>query len=61
MHLSTTITEETSRLSKRLLPSVLAILLGLVILFGVGFVQGKADLIHNAAHDTRHAMAFPCH
>jgi cobalt transporter subunit CbtB len=41
------------------LPAVLAALLGLFILYGVGIAQ--PDLIHNAAHDTRHAIAFPCH
>lgn len=33
--------------------------------FGVGLVWmtgfAWADLLHNAAHDWRHAMAFPCH
>ncbi|MBT3347495.1 MAG: CbtB-domain containing protein [Thiotrichales bacterium] len=38
-----------------------AVLLGLTILFGVGFMQGQADIAHNAAHDTRHSFAFPCH
>ena len=33
--------------------------LGLVILFGVGF--SPMDIAHNAAHDTRHSVAFPCH
>ena len=36
-----------------------AILLGLFILFGVGFA-GSATL-HNVAHDTRHSFSFPCH
>ena len=33
--------------------------LGAVILFGAGFVQTSA--VHNAAHDVRHTLAFPCH
>jgi cobalt transporter subunit CbtB len=33
--------------------------LGIVILFGVGFAP--MDIAHNAAHDTRHSVAFPCH
>ncbi len=41
------------------LPAVVAALLGLFILYGVGIAQ--PNLIHNAAHDTRHALAFPCH
>ena len=36
-----------------------AILLGVVMLFGVGFAP--VGVVHNAAHDTRHAVAFPCH
>ncbi len=36
-----------------------AVLLGLFILFGVGFAG--ASTIHNAAHDSRHSFAFPCH
>jgi cobalt transporter subunit CbtB len=39
--------------------ALVAALLGLFILYGVGFA-GPATL-HNAAHDTRHAFAFPCH
>jgi cobalt transporter subunit CbtB len=31
--------------------------LGVAMLFAVGFM----DVAHNAAHDTRHAIAFPCH
>jgi cobalt transporter subunit CbtB len=38
---------------------VLAILLGAFIVYGVGFASPMA--IHNAAHDTRHSFAFPCH
>ena len=40
-------------------PALAAALLGLTILFGVGLAQ--SDTVHNAAHDTRHAAAFPCH
>jgi cobalt transporter subunit CbtB len=42
-----------------LLPAVLAILLGAVLVYGVGFASPMT--IHNAAHDARHAFAFPCH
>jgi len=34
-----------------------ALILGVAMLFAVGFM----DVAHNAAHDTRHAIAFPCH
>lgn len=36
-----------------------AFLLGVIILFGVGFVNVAA--VHNAAHDVRHSQGFPCH
>lgn len=34
-------------------------LLGAVLVWGVGFASPSA--IHNAAHDSRHTLAFPCH
>lgn len=33
--------------------------IGLALLFAAGFAQ--ASVLHDTAHDTRHAMAFPCH
>lgn len=36
-----------------------AFLLGMVMLYGAGFVQTSA--VHNAAHDARHSIGFPCH
>ncbi|HUL05178.1 MAG TPA: CbtB domain-containing protein [Candidatus Acidoferrum sp.] len=39
--------------------ALLAALLGLFLLWGVGF--SHLDAFHNAAHDTRHSNAFPCH
>ncbi|MEE9240934.1 MAG: CbtB domain-containing protein [bacterium] len=39
--------------------SVWAVLLGSFIILAVGFTQPQA--LHDAAHDTRHAFAFPCH
>ncbi len=36
-----------------------ALLLGIVIIYGVGFAQTSAA--HNAAHDMRHSQGFPCH
>jgi len=43
----------------RMLLAPTAALLGAIILFGVAVANG--DTMHNAAHDTRHAAAFPCH
>ena len=41
------------------LPALIALLLGLFIVGVTGFSQ--IDVIHNVAHNTRHANAFPCH
>jgi cobalt transporter subunit CbtB len=32
---------------------------GIALLFASGYAQATA--LHDAAHDQRHAMAFPCH
>tara|TARA_Y100001970_G_scaffold293574_1_gene441291 strand:+ start:2390 stop:2599 length:210 start_codon:yes stop_codon:yes gene_type:complete len=47
--------------SKKTIVSILMFMTGTLLLFFVGFVQGPADLIHNATHDARHAAGFPCH
>ena len=47
------------RSSSIVLQLVGAVLLGAVIVFGAGF-SGISEA-HNAAHDMRHASAFPCH
>lgn len=46
-------------ISHRLIAGVLALFIGLVLVGGVGFASDMA--IHNGAHDTRHALGFPCH
>ena len=43
----------------RVAPALAAILLGTFLVLGVGFAH--SDAIHNAAHDSRHSFAFPCH
>lgn len=43
----------------RLAPGVLALLFGAFLVLGTGFAHPTA--LHNAAHDARHAFAFPCH
>ena len=40
-------------------PALFAALLGAVMIFGVGFAN--ISVAHNAAHDPRHTMVFPCH
>ena len=34
---------------------------GALLIFAVGFAQGAGGFLHNAAHDTRHAVTIPCH
>lgn len=51
--------ESASLSSTKTLQLLAAAVLGIVILFGVGFAP--MDMAHNAAHDTRHSVAFPCH
>lgn len=46
-------------ISHRLIAGVLALFIGLVLVGGVGFASDMA--VHNGAHDTRHALGFPCH
>ena len=45
--------------SERLAAVAVAAVLGLGVIWGVGF--SHVPTWHNAAHDTRHSMAFPCH
>jgi len=64
MNSSTAITRTPAEVqlnSSRLPAAIGASLLGFFILFGVGFAQGQGDMIHNAGHDTRHSIVFPCH
>jgi cobalt transporter subunit CbtB len=45
--------------STALWPALAAFALGLALLYVVGFAGPQ--LIHDAAHDTRHSLNFPCH
>ncbi len=55
---NTTLTQPLAR--AHLLPGAFAaLLLGCLFVYGVGFASPAT--IHNAAHDTRHSFAFPCH
>ncbi|AMJ63883.1 CbtB domain-containing protein [Bosea sp. PAMC 26642] len=45
--------------SERVKAAAAALALGAVLVFTVGFAHSTS--IHNAAHDTRHTLAFPCH
>ena len=43
----------------RFMQLALAAFLGIFVVGFVGF--SHIDAVHNAAHDYRHSMAFPCH
>ena len=42
-----------------LLQNISLLLFGALLLLAVGFLPMQAA--HNAAHDARHSLAFPCH
>ncbi len=52
-------TISTISLEQRLAAGLIALGLGFFMLIGVGFAG--STVLHNAAHDTRHAVGFPCH
>lgn len=49
----------TGERSEALRAAVVALLLGFGLIFLTGFAY--PEVIHNAAHDTRHGLSFPCH
>ncbi|TAK63940.1 CbtB domain-containing protein [Methylobacter sp.] len=50
---------EDRGISDRILPALLASMLGLALLYAAGFADTAQ--LHNAAHDGRHSASFPCH
>lgn len=44
---------------RQMVAGVICLFLGLFMVAGAGFAGPQA--LHNAAHDTRHAVGFPCH
>lgn len=55
---ATTATAPVVRSGTRLAAAT-ALVLGFGVVFLVGF--SPVNAMHNAAHDTRHSMSFPCH
>ena len=47
--------------SEHITVGVVMLLVGTLLIFAVGFARGAGGLLHNAAHDTRHAVTIPCH
>lgn len=56
---STVLSTKANARTEAVVGAVMAAMLGLVMVWGVGFSHIEA--VHNVAHDTRHANAFPCH
>lgn len=54
-----TVATANSISASKIVPLGMSALLGLFIVGFVGFSHLEA--VHNAAHDTRHSLAFPCH
>ena len=52
-------TASTTTLSQRLTAAFCASILGVCLVYFAGF--SPIEAVHNAAHDTRHSAAFPCH
>jgi cobalt transporter subunit CbtB len=50
---------QVSQVNSSLYQNIAAITFGALVIFAVGFLP--MEVAHNAAHDTRHALAFPCH
>jgi cobalt transporter subunit CbtB len=56
---NTLVSTISTRLSERFVTGALTLVFGVLLLAGAGFAG--SDHVHNAAHDTRHAVGFPCH
>ncbi len=52
-------TAASSRTNRAIAPALIALILGCGLLFTAGFAWPSA--LHNATHDTRHALGLPCH
>ena len=59
MNTQTAVNTANISISQRLVAGVATLFIALVLVGGVGFASDMN--IHNGAHDTRHALGFPCH
>ncbi|KWT65366.1 MULTISPECIES: CbtB domain-containing protein [Hyphomicrobium] len=57
--MSTAITHSTSVRADVRIAALLALVFGFGLVFMTGFAH--SSVLHNAAHDTRHSLSFPCH
>ncbi len=49
----------TGFVSERMKAAVAALVLGAFFVWGIGLAHPQ--VLHDAAHDTRHSYGFPCH
>ncbi len=56
-HATPSTTDAVSR--SRAMPALAAVLFGICIFIAAGFAG--PSVLHNATHDTRHALGLPCH
>ena len=54
-----TVSTQSIPVSDRLVAGALALMLGAFLIFGAGFAH--SSVLHDTAHDVRHANGFPCH
>ncbi len=54
-----TTAQASSHSATRFMPAFAAAIIGIGLLFAAGFANSQ--VLHNAAHDSRHAASFPCH
>jgi cobalt transporter subunit CbtB len=53
------VSASSSTISSRLAAGLALLFIGATLTFAVGL--SNMAVAHNAAHDTRHAIGFPCH
>jgi cobalt transporter subunit CbtB len=54
-----TVSVSSASASKRVAAGLALLFIGLTLTFAVGL--SSMAVAHNTAHDTRHAIGFPCH
>lgn len=56
---ATNVTALPAKKVEALKAAIVAFVLGLGLVYAVGFAP--VESVHDAAHDSRHALSFPCH
>ncbi len=51
--------KQTLIVNERLAAGIMAMVIGSFLIFGAGFAH--SSVLHDTAHDVRHANGFPCH